>query len=30
MAMHVDVIKGAEIFIQWANQALPVEAGQVI
>jgi hypothetical protein len=30
MAMHVDAIEVAEVFIGWANQALPVETGQVI
>lgn len=30
MAQHVDALKVAEVFLQWARQALPVEAGQVV
>jgi hypothetical protein len=30
MAQHVDALKVAEIFLVWAKQALPVEAGQVV
>ncbi len=30
MAMRVDALKVAEIFMEWANQALPVETGAVI
>jgi hypothetical protein len=30
MAMHVDVLKVAEIFLAWAKQALPIEAGDVV
>ncbi len=30
MARHVDVLKVAEVFLQWAKQAVPLEAGQVL
>lgn len=30
MAQHVDALKVAEVFLVWAKQALPVEAGQVV
>lgn len=30
MAQHMDALKVAEVFLVWAKQALPVEAGQVV
>lgn len=30
MAQHVDALQVAEVFLVWAKQALPVEAGQVV
>lgn len=30
MAQHVDALKVTEVFMAWAKQALPVEAGQVV
>lgn len=30
MTQHVDALKVAEVFMAWAKQAVPVEAGQVI
>lgn len=30
MTLHVDALKVAEIFMRWANQALPTEPGEVI
>ena len=30
MAQHVEALKVAELFIAWAKQAVPVEAGQVV
>ena len=30
MAQHVDALKVAELFMTWANQTMPVEAGQVV
>jgi hypothetical protein len=30
MARHVDVFKVTELFLQWAKQAVPLEAGQVL
>jgi DDE_Tnp_1-associated len=30
MARHVDVLKLADVFLQWAKQALPLETGQVL
>jgi hypothetical protein len=30
MAGHVDAHQVAEIFLVWAKQAMPVEAGQVV
>ena len=30
MAMHVDALQVAEIFLAWAKQELPVQIGQVI
>jgi hypothetical protein len=30
MAQHVDALKVAEVFLQWAKQALPLQPGQVL
>jgi hypothetical protein len=30
MVQHIDALKVAEVFMGWAKQALPVEAGQVV
>lgn len=30
MTQHVDALQVTEVFLQWARQALPVEAGQVV
>ena len=30
MSMHVDALQVAEIFLEWANQSVPVEAGDVV